>query len=48
MIPVYVLSFENEDGRKVHIGCYLPKEEIKDSNVTIDGENFLISQLKVI
>ena len=48
MVPVFVLSFENEDDRKVHIGNYLPKEEIKDSNVTIDGKKFLISQLKVI
>ena len=26
----FVLSFQNEEGRKVHTGCYLPKVEIKD------------------
>ena len=32
--------FGNEDDRKVHIGYYLPKVEIKDCNVVIDGKNF--------
>ena len=27
---LFVLSFENEDDRKVHTGYYLPKVEIKD------------------
>ena len=35
-----VLSFENEDDRKVSTGYHLPKVEIKDSNVMIDGKNF--------
>ena len=34
------LSFENQEDRKVHTGYYLPKVEIKDCNVMIDGKNF--------
>ena len=29
---------ENEDDRRSHSGYYLPKVEIKDCNVTIDGK----------
>ena len=36
----FVLSFENEDQRKSHSTYYLPKVEIKDYNVMIDGKNF--------
>ena len=36
----FVLLFENEDNRKVPTK-YLPKVEIKDYNVRIDGKNFL-------
>ena len=43
-----VLSFENEEHRKVHTRYYLPKVEVKDYNDIIDVKNFLISQLKVI
>ena len=35
-----VLSFENEDDRISHSNYYLPKVEIKDYNVRIDGKNF--------
>ena len=35
-----LLSFENEDQRKSHSTYYLPKVEIKDYNVMIDGRNF--------
>ena len=35
----FVLSFENEDDRKVHTGYYLPKVEIKDYNVQIDDQS---------
>ena len=35
-----VLSFEDEDGRISHSTYYLPKVEIKDYNVMIDGRNF--------
>ena len=31
--------FENEKNRKVYICCYLPKVEIKEYNVLIDGKN---------
>ena len=36
----FVLSFENENGRTSHSTYYLPKVEIKDYNVMIDGKNF--------
>ena len=37
---LFVLSFENENGRTSHSEYYLPKVEIKDCNVKIDGKNF--------
>ena len=37
---LFVLSFENENDRTSHSTYYLPKVEIKDYNVTIDGKNF--------
>ena len=37
---LFVLSFENEDERTSHSTYYLPKVEIKDYNVMIDGRNF--------
>ena len=43
---LFVLSFENEEDRKVHIGYYLPEVEIKDYNVMIDGKNFLDQPVK--
>ena len=36
----FVLPFENEDYRTSHSTYYLPKVEIKDYHVTIDGKNF--------
>ena len=36
----FVLSFENNDNRKVHAGYYSPKAEIKDYNVKLDSRNF--------
>ena len=45
---LFVLLFENEGDRKVDTGYYLPKVEIKDYNVKIVTNVFLISQLKVI
>ena len=36
----FVLSFENENDGTSHSSYYLPKEEIKDYNVMIDGKNF--------
>ena len=35
-----VLSLENEGDRKVHTGYYLPKVEIKDYSVMINGKSF--------
>ena len=35
-----VLTFETENGRTSHSNYYLPKVEIKDYNVIIDGKNF--------
>ena len=34
----FVLSFENEEDRKVQAGYYLPKVEIKEYDVMIDGK----------
>ena len=45
---LFVLAFENDAQRKVYSGCYLPNVEIKNYNVVINGENFLINQLKTI
>ena len=36
----FVLPFENENGRTSHSTYYLPKVEIKDYNIMIDGRNF--------
>ena len=40
------MSFENEDGRTSHSEYYLPKVEIKDYNVKIDGKNFFGQPIK--
>ena len=37
---LFVLSFENEDDRTSFFKYYLPKLEIKDYNVIIDGKSF--------
>ena len=37
---LFVLAFENENGRTSHSTYYLPKVEMKDYNVMIDGRNF--------
>ena len=37
---LFVLAFENENGRTSQSTYYLPKVEIKDNNVMIDGRNF--------
>ena len=36
---LFVLSFENENDGTSHSSYYLPKVEIKDYNVKIDGRN---------
>ena len=37
---LFVLPFENENDRTSHSTYYLPKVEIKDYNVMINGKNF--------
>ena len=37
---LFILAFEDESDRTSHLTYYLPKEEIKDYNVMIDGRNF--------
>ena len=37
---LFVLSFKNEDGRTSFSKYYVPKVEIKDFNVLIDGKCF--------
>ena len=37
---LFVLSFENEDDRTAFSKYYVPKVEIKDFNVLIDGKPF--------
>ena len=37
---LFVLPFENKNGRTSHSTYYLPKVEIKDYKVMIDGRNF--------
>ena len=43
---LFVLSFENEKRRTSHSEYYLPKVEIKDYNVKIDGRNFFGQPIK--
>ena len=43
---LFVLSFENDEDRKVHTRFYLPKVEIKDYNVMIGRENFFDQPVK--
>ena len=38
---LFVLSFENKNQRKSHTSYYLPRVEIKDYNVMIDGRDFI-------
>ena len=44
---IFVLWFENEEDR-IHTEYYLPKVEVKDYNVMINGKKNLISHLKAI
>ena len=43
---LFVLSFECENDRTVHIKYYLPTVEIKYCNVMIDGKNFFDQPVK--
>ena len=42
----FVVAFEDDAQRKVHSGYYLPKVEIKNYNVMINGENFFDKPIK--
>ena len=37
---LFVLLFENENGRRSYSNYYLPKVEVKDCNIMIDGKKF--------
>ena len=37
---LFVFSFENENDRTPHSTYYLPKVEVKDFNIMIDGKNY--------
>ena len=41
---LFVLSFEDEEDRTSFLKYYVPKVEIKDFNVLIDGKSFLMCQ----
>ena len=43
---LFVLSFENENDRTSFSKHYVPKVEIKDFNVLIDGKSFSDAQVK--
>ena len=43
---LFLLSFENENDRKVHTEYHLPKVEIKYYNVIIDGKNIFDKAVK--
>ena len=43
---LFVLSFENNTDRKLHTKYYIPKVEMKDYNVPINGRNFFDQLIK--
>ena len=43
---LFVLAFENDTQRTSHSGYFLPNIEIKDYNITINGENFFDQPIK--
>ena len=45
---LFILVFENDDDKTSSNEYYLPTVEIKDYNIMINGENFLINQQKII
>ena len=45
---LFVLAFENKNGRTSHSTYYLPKVEIKDYNVMIDGRNFFDQPINIM
>ena len=45
---LFLLSFENENDGTSHSTYYLPKVEIKDYNVMIDGRNFFDQSINIM
>ena len=45
---LFVLSFEDTNGRRSYSRYYLPLVKIKDDNVVIDGRNFFNQLVKII
>ena len=45
---LFVLSFENEDGRGSHKQYYLSSVETNDHNVIMDGRNLFDQSIKMI
>ena len=43
---LFILAFENDTQRTSHSNYYLPNVEIKDYNITINGENFFDQPIK--
>ena len=43
---LFVLSFQNKDGRTSYSKYYTPKVEIKDFNLRIDGKSFFNVPIK--
>ena len=43
---LFVLAFEGDDNKTAHDSYYLPTVEIKDYNITINGENFFDQPIK--
>ena len=43
---LFVLSFQNKDGRTSYSKHYTPKVEIKDFNLCIDGKSFFNVPIK--
>ena len=47
MNRLFVLTFENEDNRTSFSNYYVPKVEIRDFNVLIDGKPFFGIPVKI-
>ena len=45
---LFILLFENEGDKNVHTGYHLPKVEIKDPDVMINGKNFFDQTVKSV
>ena len=43
---LFILAFENDTQRTSHSNYYLPNVEIRDYNITINGENFFDQPIK--